>query len=297
MWGWGLTAPVGIKVSVEVGSDAGAHPAAPAAQLDRAVLPPHPVLKQKAWLQLKLLPLQLLKHLIYHRCFTWSYCCPCVFVSIRVHNRQDVDVHVVQYVGNVGVKLVKCQRLGEKEFFSEKKQELLHDTSHGRQSNWYSHIVWTISRTQEKSTLWRGCHSQSTWPSYSVCYLETAEEERFTWGLVWKQSHSSLSYFTACWLSVPLEQIVVAFHMRSQWERFWLYWGCPVWSCLSKDRSVIEAACLYVNAMLWGKDLNVRFVAAYVLQVVIFLIESCTASWVCWVIFRLHLNQLVGVGQ
>lgn len=40
-----------------------------------------------------------------------SHCGPCVLVSIGVHNRQDVDIHVVQDVRNVLVYLVKCQRL------------------------------------------------------------------------------------------------------------------------------------------------------------------------------------------
>lgn len=36
-----------------------------------------------------------------------SYCCPGVVVSVRVHNRQDVDIHVVQDVSNVLVLPIK----------------------------------------------------------------------------------------------------------------------------------------------------------------------------------------------
>lgn len=35
------------------------------------------------------------------------YCSPCVFISIRVHNRQDVDVQVIQDVSDVLVLAIK----------------------------------------------------------------------------------------------------------------------------------------------------------------------------------------------
>lgn len=49
-----------------------------------------------------------------HQSCVHSYCCPRVVISIGVHDGQHVDVHVVQDVGNVFVKLVRRQRLWEK---------------------------------------------------------------------------------------------------------------------------------------------------------------------------------------
>lgn len=48
------------------------------------------------------------------------YCSPCVFISIRVHNRQDVDVQVIQDVSDVLVLAIKGQRLWVEQKFNER---------------------------------------------------------------------------------------------------------------------------------------------------------------------------------
>lgn len=48
------------------------------------------------------------------------YCSPCVFISIRVHNRQDVDVQVIQDVSDVLILAIKGQRLWVEQKFNEK---------------------------------------------------------------------------------------------------------------------------------------------------------------------------------
>ena len=101
-----LTAPVGVKVPVEVDPDAGA------ALANRAVLPPHSILghgKQDA--EESPSPHSHPSHIFY---LVLSYCCPRVTVPIRVHNRQDVDIHVVQNVSYVAVLPVKRQGLRER---------------------------------------------------------------------------------------------------------------------------------------------------------------------------------------
>lgn len=91
-----LTAPVCIKVPVEVDPDA------LAAVAEGTVLPPHPVLRQTN--QGKIInAVCFLSYCLSTSRYTnmYSYCCPCDLVTIRIHNRQDVDVHVVQNVSNV----------------------------------------------------------------------------------------------------------------------------------------------------------------------------------------------------
>lgn len=36
------------------------------------------------------------------------YCCPCVLVSIRIHDCQDVNVHVIQHLCDFRVPVVIC---------------------------------------------------------------------------------------------------------------------------------------------------------------------------------------------
>lgn len=42
------------------------------------------------------------------------YCCPCVLVSIWVHDCQDVNVHVVQHLCDFSVLVVKFYSLAKK---------------------------------------------------------------------------------------------------------------------------------------------------------------------------------------
>lgn len=90
---WRLTAPVSIKVSVEVNSNT------VAVFANRTILPPHSVLRPKKC--------STHTHTHIHYCINMScvvciyYCGPCVFISIRVQNRQNVDVQVVQDVSDV----------------------------------------------------------------------------------------------------------------------------------------------------------------------------------------------------
>lgn len=101
-----LTAPVGIKVSVEVDSVA--------VVVDRAVLPPHSVLRQTIKIhrqgEKSCIILNHYAHK-YHCCCVHSHCCPCVTVSIRVHHRQDINIHVIQNGSDVWVDVVKRQGL------------------------------------------------------------------------------------------------------------------------------------------------------------------------------------------
>ncbi len=79
-------------------------------------------------------------------------------VSIRVHNRQHVDVHVVQDLSNVLVLVVKRQRLWEKGLISvldHSEADLIpQDISTLLILNLtHSHVAQTISRKPERSTL------------------------------------------------------------------------------------------------------------------------------------------------
>lgn len=107
-----LTAPVGVEVSVQVDPDAAAPPA------DRAVLPPHSVLETRRKESQMINQIKLKWELSNDRFgFLCSYCGPGLMVPVRVENRQDVNVHVVQDVGDILDLTVIGQRLRGGETF------------------------------------------------------------------------------------------------------------------------------------------------------------------------------------
>lgn len=98
-----LTAPVGIKVSVQV------NPSAAAPLTDRAVFPPHSVLgKEREPIQNIFSPANEPNSIEILAC---AYRSPGVVVPVRVQHGQDVDVHTVQDGGDVLVLTVFVQRL------------------------------------------------------------------------------------------------------------------------------------------------------------------------------------------
>lgn len=98
-----LTAPVGIKVSVQVNPDAAASLA------HWAIFPPHSVLDKETE------PIPDIFFLAIERncseVLLCAYRSPGVVVAVRVQHRQDVDVHTVQDGGDVPVPTILVQRL------------------------------------------------------------------------------------------------------------------------------------------------------------------------------------------
>lgn len=67
-----------------------------------------------------------------------SYCGPRVLVSVRVHDWQDVDVHVVQDVGHVLVLDVKGHRLWGRGHFSARTLNVTRWKTSSRRRSIYS---------------------------------------------------------------------------------------------------------------------------------------------------------------